>query len=245
MRQFYFSLFLLMIVTINVSGCSRYDKHVPEALAEIAKSEDNTALSEITSYEWDKVCVVGPYESFDCSVIKGVPRKVKSIIKTQELLENRFVLLFTLNQKFVSYSEVESRTMDELGIKGASIYTPETVIPLRDEEAVVACYVNDKRPKFDGDMSLKKLNAWIENNLRYPEEAKKEGIQGKVTIGFTITKEGKLTDVKVLRGCHPSLDAEAVRVIETTAEKWSCGCNSFNGEPCDVTIACPVVFRID
>ncbi|MDY5781033.1 MAG: energy transducer TonB [Candidatus Cryptobacteroides sp.] len=43
-------------------------------------------------------------------------------------------------------------------------------------------------------------------------------MQGKVIVGFTITKEGSLTNVKILKGCHPLLDAEAIRVIETTAK---------------------------
>lgn len=124
--------FLTFIVAIGLVGCSRYDKHVEEALAEIAKSKDTTSRSELTSYEWDKLYVIGPYQSFDCSVIKGVPKKVKSIVKYQELNENCFVLLFTLNQKFVFYSEVRSNIIDELGIKdGISVYTPEAVIPVR------------------------------------------------------------------------------------------------------------------
>lgn len=105
-------------------------------------------------------------------------------------------------------------------------------------------YANDKRPMFDGDMSFEKLNKWVAGHLRYPRKAMKEGKQGKVIIGFTITKEGKLTDVKVYKGVHPLLDAEAVRVIKTTAKEWSCGYNSFNGEPCDVTLTCPVIFRL-
>lgn len=126
------SLFLTFIVAIGLVGCNRYDKHVEEALAEIAQSKDTSALSELTSYEWDKLYVIGPYQSFDCSVIKGVPKKVKSIVKCQELIESRFVLLFTLNEKFVSYSEVGSNIIDELGIKdGVSVYTPEAVIPVR------------------------------------------------------------------------------------------------------------------
>ena len=127
------SLFLFtFIVAIGLAGCSRYDEHVEEALAEIAMSKNTTSLSELTPYEWDKLYVTGPYQSFDCSVIKGVPKKVKGSVKYQEFNESSFVLLFTLNQKFVSYSEVRSKIMDELGVKnGVSVYTPEAVIPVR------------------------------------------------------------------------------------------------------------------
>ena len=132
MRRILFLCFYTFIATIALSGCSRYDKHVEEALSEIVQSKDTTALSELTSYEWDKLYVIGPYQSFDCSVIKGVPKKVKSSVKYQEFNESSFVLLFTLNQKFVSYSEVRSNIIDELGVKdGVSVYIPETVIPIR------------------------------------------------------------------------------------------------------------------
>lgn len=231
-------------VAIGLFGCSRYDKHVAEALAEIARSNDSISLSELTSYEWDKVYVIGPYESFDYSAIKGVPKRVKSSIEWQELNDKSFVLLFTLNQKFISYSEVGRSPIDELGLKRASVYAPETIIPLEEEDFIMFNYKNDKRPKFDGDMSLKKLTSWIESHLNYPQELKKEGIQGRVTIIFTITKEGELTDVKVLRGVHPMLDEEAIRVIKTTAGKWTGGCNAFTGEPQDSQITCPVIFRL-
>ena len=235
---------MTFIVFTNLSGYSRYDKHVPEVLAEITKTKDNTSLSGVTSYEWDKVYVIGIYESFDCSVVKGVPRKVRKRIKYQELNATSFVLLFALNQKFVSYTEVDRRTVDELGLKGSSVYTPETVIPLGQEDFIMFNYKNNKRPKFDGDMDFNKLNAWVENNLVYPEKAKEEGIQGRVTVGFTITKGGELTDVKVRRGCHPLLDAEAVRVIETTAGKWTCGYMPGTDDPVDVAFTYPVVFKI-
>ena len=132
MRRILSLYFLTLIVAIGPAGCSRYDKHVEEALAEIAKSKDTTSISELTSYEWDKLYVIGPYQSFDCSVIKGIPKKVNGSVKYQEFNESSFVLLFTLNQKFVSYSEVRSNIMDELGVKdGVSVYTPEAVIPVR------------------------------------------------------------------------------------------------------------------
>ena len=112
------------------------------------------------------------------------------------------------------------------------------------EEIYIIDYSNNKRPMFDGDMSLKKLTKWVESHLKYPKKLKKAGIQGRVTIMFTITKEGELTDVKVLRGVHPLLDAEAIRVIKTTAGKWTGGCNIFNGEPQDSQITYPVIFRL-
>ena len=47
---------------------------------------------------------------------------------------------------------------------------------------MIIYFANDKRPIFDGDRSFNKLNKWVEDNLKYPEEAKKDGIQGRVTV---------------------------------------------------------------
>lgn len=112
------------------------------------------------------------------------------------------------------------------------------------KDVYVIEFANDKRPMFEGDMSFVKLNKWVERHLKYPREAKKAGIQGKVIVGFTITKDGSLTDVKILKGCHPLLDAEAIRIIEKTAKKWSCGYLSGTGEPIDVAFTYPIVFQL-
>lgn len=114
----------------------------------------------------------------------------------------------------------------------------------RDEEIYMFNYANNKRPMFDGDMSLKKMNIWVESHLKYPKKLKKAGIQGRVTLNFTITKDGELTDVKVLRGVNPLFDAEAIRVIKTTAGHWTGGFDALSGKPVDVTYTYPVIFRL-
>lgn len=135
-----------------------------------------------------------------------------------------------------------------IGLAGSSRYEKSVADTLaeiaKSGDVYMFNYANNKRPKFDGDMSLKKLSDWIESHLNYPQELKKAGIQGRVAVIFTITKEGELTDVRVLKGVHPLLDAEAVRVVKTTAGKWTGGCNMFNGEPQDSRITCQVIFRL-
>ncbi len=114
----------------------------------------------------------------------------------------------------------------------------------KSEENYMFVYKNDKRPMFDGDMSLKKMNIWVESHLKYPKILKKAGIQGRVTLSFTITKDGELTDIKVLKGVNPLFDAEAIRVIKTTAGHWTGGFDAFTGKPVDVTYTYPVIFRL-
>ena len=60
----------------------------------------------------------------------------------------------------------------------------------------------------------------VNEMLDYPEEAKKAGIQGRVTLSFVVEKDGSISDVKLAKGVHPALDAEALRVVTECAENW-------------------------
>ena len=101
---------------------------------------------------------------------------------------------------------------------------------------------NEQKPSFDGG-DANKFKKWVDEHKVYPEEAKKEGIEGRVTIQFIITKEGKLANVKLLRGVHPLLDQEAIRAVESAPQKWKPGLN-YKGETIDVTYTFPVIFTL-
>ena len=120
--------FFLILITF-LTGCCKSDEHVADALAEVANSKDEVSLGDITSYKWDTVYVIGPYQTFEHNEINGIPQKVKKRLKSQELCDTWFILLFTSNQDFVSYSDVRRGIMDGLGLK-EGIYSPETIIPI-------------------------------------------------------------------------------------------------------------------
>lgn len=109
------------------------------------------------------------------------------------------------------------------------------------DEPFFPCY-REKKPSFNGgDANM--FSKWVNEHKHYPEEAKKTGIEGRVTTQFTITKEGKLVNVRILRGIHPLLDEEAIRVIESAPQIWKPGEN-YKGEPIDVTYMFPVIFML-
>lgn len=88
-----------------------------------------------------------------------------------------------------------------------------------DAEEVFPYYECDVSPSFMGSTNPNVfLKKWVYTYLRYPKEAVEQGIQGRVQIGFTITETGKVTDVRVIRGVHPLLDDEAVRVVEASPD---------------------------
>lgn len=108
---------------------------------------------------------------------------------------------------------------------------------------VVAYYDCDQRPTFLNSADPAQfLQKWVYQYLRYPESAVREGIQGRVTVEFIIDKDGKVTDVKVVKGVSDELDAEAVKVI-SASPKWKPG--RVNGNKVRTSIAVPVEFKLE
>ena len=100
--------------------------------------------------------------------------------------------------------------------------------------------VVENMPEFpEGGMAG--LMQYLGKNIRYPKKAHEEGTQGRVTVQFVVEKDGSISHARPLRGVHPELDAEAVRVI-SGMPKWKPGTQ--RGEPVRVMYTVPVMFRL-
>ena len=117
--------------------------------------------------------------------------------------------------------------------------TPTVQNPPSENESVPFSLI-EKKPTFQGG-EAHTFAKWVAENLKYPEEAKAAGIEGRVMVQFTIGNDGQVRDAKVLRGIHPTLDAEAVRVL-SASPKWEPGYQ--DGKPVNVTYSFPVVFKL-
>ena len=115
----------------------------------------------------------------------------------------------------------------------------EATVTDEPEEAIEYGLVEVKPTFQDGDANA--FSLWVNENLKYPEAAKEAQVQGRVTLQFTVDKEGNVKDVKVVKGVDPALDNEAVRVI-SQSPKWNPGMQ--NGEPVNVTYMFPVVYML-
>ena len=98
----------------------------------------------------------------------------------------------------------------------------------------------EEKPSFQGG-DANQFAKWVNSRLVYPENAKKNGVQGRVILQLTIAKDGRITNVKVLRGVDPSLDKEAVRVV-SSSPKWTPGKQRDRAVP--VTYTFPVIFQL-
>ena len=108
------------------------------------------------------------------------------------------------------------------------------------EEEAIPFQLVEEKPSFQGG-DANQLSKWVNSRLVYPEIAKENGVQGRVTLQFTVEKDRTVTKVKVLRGVDPSLDKEAVRVV-SMSPKWKPGKQRDRAVP--VTYTFPVIFQL-
>jgi TonB family protein len=111
---------------------------------------------------------------------------------------------------------------------------PDKVIP--DDTFVVV----EQMPEYPGGSAP--LLEFIKNNLRYPEAARAEKIEGRVIVRFVVNTSGKVEDLSVIKGVHPLLDAEALRVVSLLTG-WLPGAQG--GKPVNVWYMVPVSFSLN
>lgn len=115
-----------------------------------------------------------------------------------------------------------------------------TVVEEEEEDEVYDFYKVETKPTFQGG-DPNAFSKWVGQHLVYPEQAKEMGIKGRVILQFTIGADGKLTDIKVVRGVDKTLDDEAVRVVKSSP-KWSPGRQ--RDRAVKVTYTFPVIFEL-
>lgn len=154
------------------------------------------------------------------------------------------------------------RTVDRPQVFGQPqiIYITDTIVTERKETKVVYAAPVVKRilidwrnarpdaegvydaaevmPQFPG--GERERERWMIENLKYPEEARSQGITGSVMVSFNVNKSGKLDGVTVIKPVHPALDAEAVRLVKSMP-RWMPGTQ--NGKVVTVRYFIPVEFR--
>ena len=98
----------------------------------------------------------------------------------------------------------------------------------------------EEMPEFPG--GEEKLMEFVQENIKYPQEAIDAGTQGRVFVGFVVEKDGSIGDVKVHRGIGHGCNEEALRVVQMMP-KWKPGKNK--GEPVEVSFLLPIDFKLE
>ena len=119
-------------------------------------------------------------------------------------------------------------------------YVRQEVVEEDVEDDPIPFVTVEQKPTFNGG-DANGFAKWVNSKLVYPEIAKDNGIEGRVTLQFTIGKDGRLVDVKVLSAPDESLAQEAVRVV-SSSPKWEPGRQ--RDRAVKVTYTFPVIFQL-
>ena len=109
---------------------------------------------------------------------------------------------------------------------------PEPVTEIVDETV-------DQMAYYPGGIPA--LMDFLNENIKYPEQAEREGIEGRVVAGFIVERDGSVSNIEILKSVHPLLDAEVVRVM-SLMPNWIPGRQ--NGQPVRVKYSLPITFRL-
>lgn len=113
---------------------------------------------------------------------------------------------------------------------------PEPEVKPKEEEIFVAV---EQQAEFPGGQGA--LMKWLSNNIRYPESAQQNDIQGRVIVKFVVEKDGSIGAATILKGVDKDLDREALRVVKRMP-KWQPGKN--NGVAVRSYFNLPVTFKL-
>ena len=128
-------------------------------------------------------------------------------------------------------------TEDMTNEKEADEQTPPNVAEQAEEP--IQFRIVEQYPEFPGGMT--EYMKWLTRNLRYPDIARSQKIQGKVVVQFIVNQDGTIADAKVVKSVNPHLDREAMRVIRMMPS-WKPGIQ--DNKPCKTMVAVPIVFKL-
>ena len=135
---------------------------------------------------------------------------------------------------FINLEDDANLGVDIMDYKEAAVEEEEV------EEEAIPFQLVEQKPSFNGG-DANEFSKWVNSRLVYPEIAKENGVQGRVTLQFTVEADGRVTNVRVLRGVDESLDKEAVRVV-SSSPKWKPG--KQRDRAVKVTYTFPVIFQL-
>ena len=99
--------------------------------------------------------------------------------------------------------------------------------------------IPDKMPEYPGGVPA--MMKFLSSNVKYPVEAQKNAISGRVIVQFVVMEDGTLSQAKVIRGVDPLLDEEALRVVKEMP-KWTPGI--VDGKTVKVKFTVPIMFSL-
>ena len=179
---------------------------------------------------------------------------IKKRLKMMEMKKSKFRMLFTtlgFTMVFaivtiscsnkIKMDEPNAQTIENIDQKNyetqKSTYDSQKNIAESNDEVLK---VAEKMPEYPGGTS--ELFKFMGNNIKYPEQAKKENIEGKVFVNFIVEKDGSISNVQISQGIGRGCDEESIRVVNLMPN-WTPGEN--NGEKVRVEFTLPINYKLN
>ncbi len=193
---------------------------------EISSYQNNSIIEDLSLEE------IAEAEKFDTSVTENnnSPTEVAGTVITAYKVP--------LEKKSTGYAVMEEKPVPE--IDGVKVNKSKRSENKEKESEEVIFTIVEQMPEFPGGQE--KMLDFLSENLKYPDSAKESGIQGTVYISFVVRKDGRISEVKVLRSIGGGCDEEAVRVVKKMP-RWKPATQ--RGKKVDVLFNLPIVFKLD
>jgi len=149
-----------------------------------------------------------------------------------------FAVVSCKSRKEPEVVKEQEKVADKLPDAGAGTY--KAPVDTSSSNDAVPFTVVEVKPTFNGG-DENYFTKWVARQLKYPAVAKERKIQGRVILQFIVNKEGKVTNVKVVKGVDPHLDAEAVRAV-SSSPLWKPGYQ--NNAAVNVKYTFPVIYML-
>lgn len=182
------------------------------------------------------------FEKIDVSTIESV-NVLKDAAKCMELYgeeakDGVIVVVTKALAGKISASQPEPGQVDDVVVVG---YGQSKDLPAAKDEAPLDFSLVDTKPLFNGGDATE-FAKYVAQNMQYPQNCKEAKIEGRVLLSFTVSSQGKVSSVRILRSSESvELDSEAVRVVKSSPD-WTPATK--DGKPVPVTFTFPVIFNL-
>lgn len=244
-KAFLFLLLGLVCVIVLIIAWSKYSDYRSEQAAIEAKMQAEKMLAaQLEQMKEPEVEEEEPEEQKMEIEIPEVPEEVLATVQVTQIaivdeVKNEVMEMEQQLEDNTARGVVNQEGSDDVdkfkAVQEAVVVKEPEPAPKEDEifQAV------EQQAEFPGGMSA--LMKWLSNNIRYPEAAQQNDVQGRVIVKFVVEKDGSVSQAQILKGVDKDLDKEALRVVNKMP-KWQAGKN--NGVSVRSYFTLPVNFKL-
>lgn len=245
-----FTLIGLVIVFIGILAYSKYSdyKAEQEAIA-LQEEREKMAAAELLQQEEEPEPEPEVEEQKFEQEIPEVPEEVLATVQVTQIaivdadkVKNEVMDMETQKEDNTARGVVTQEGSDDADkfkavTEQVVVKEPQPVVEEKKEEEI---FVAVEQPaEFPGGQAA--LMKWLNQNIRYPEAAQQNDIQGRVIVKFVVEKDGSIGQASIVKGVDKDLDREALRVVKKMP-KWQPGKN--NGVAVRSYFNLPVTFKL-